>query len=215
MNDQIEISQGEVSQSDISPNIGLDQARATEAAALAAGRWAGLGNPTEAERVSTEAMIRVLQRIEMDGVVALGEAERVRPGKGMGFATGQRLGTGRGPAVDLLAKAIEGSRLLAGGYPARCRPWRWRRPDPSGRRRGSITWKSSLPTRRSRPRWCPSAWTPRPRGRWRWWRVPRASRCATWSSSSWIALATPTWWPKSAPRARTSCCARAAIWRAR
>ena len=107
MNDQIEIS----------PNIGLDQARATEAAALAAGRWAGLGNPAEAERVSTEAMIRVLQRIEMNGVVALGEAERVSPGKGMGFATGQRLGTGRGPTVDVLAKAIEGSRLLAGGYP--------------------------------------------------------------------------------------------------
>ncbi len=105
MNDQIEIT----------PNIGLDLARATEAAALAAGRWAGLGRPLDAERVATEAMIEVLQKIEMDGVVSLGEADRW--GEGVAFATGQRLGAGRGPKVDLLAKALEGSRLLAGGYP--------------------------------------------------------------------------------------------------
>lgn len=103
------------SQSEISPNIGLDLARATEAAALAAGRWAGLGNPNQAERAGTEAMTKVLQKMEMDGAVCLGEADRL--GEGVTFATGQRLGTGRGPTVDVLADALEGSRLLAGGYP--------------------------------------------------------------------------------------------------
>ncbi len=122
MNDRVEkspgdISQGEISPRDISPNIGLDLVRATEAAALAAGRWAGLGKPDEAESVGTRAMVRILQKIEMDGIVVLGEAERASLGEGTAIATGQRLGTGRGPAVDVLAKALEGSRLLAGGYP--------------------------------------------------------------------------------------------------
>lgn len=99
----------------ISPNIGLDLARATEAAALAAGRWAGLGDPTTAEHAGTEAMLSVLQELELDGRVCLGEADRL--GEEVTFTTGQRIGAGRGPAVDVLAKAIEGSRLLAGGYP--------------------------------------------------------------------------------------------------
>ena len=105
------------SQSVISPNIGLDLARATEAAALAAGRWAGLGDPNAAERVGAEALIRALQAVEIDGVVCLGEAERAGFGEGVTVATGQRVGAGCGPAVDVLAKPLEGSRLLAGGYP--------------------------------------------------------------------------------------------------
>ena len=105
-------------------------AHATEAATLAAGRWAGLGRPLDAERVATEAMIQCCEKIEMDGIVRLGEADRW--GEGVAFATGQRLGTGRGPKVDLLAKALEGNRLLAGGHRARRRPWPSRRPGPSG-----------------------------------------------------------------------------------
>lgn len=112
-----DVSQGNVSPGDVSPNIGLDLARATEAAALAAGRWAGLGRPEDAERVGTQAMTRVLRNVEMDGVVSLGEADRAGLGEGVAFTSGQRLGAGRGPAVDVLAKALEGSRLLAGGYP--------------------------------------------------------------------------------------------------
>ena len=99
----------------ISPNIGLDLARATEAAALAAGRWTGLGGPLEAERAGAEAMARVLEKIEMDGAMCLGEADRL--GLGAAFTTGTRVGAGRGPAVDVLAKPLEGSRLLAAGYP--------------------------------------------------------------------------------------------------
>lgn len=105
------------SPNDISPNLGLDLARATEAAALAAARWAGLGRPRDAERAGTEAMMRVLQNVEIDGALSLGEAARTGFGEGVTFATGQRMGAGRGPTVDMLAKPLEGSRLLAGGYP--------------------------------------------------------------------------------------------------
>ncbi len=99
----------------LSPNLGLDLVRATEAAALSAGRWAGLGQLDEAERVAAEAMNRVLGNIEMDGRLCVGEEARL--GEHATFVTGQRLGTGRGPQVDVLADAIDGRRLLAGGYP--------------------------------------------------------------------------------------------------
>ncbi len=99
----------------LSPNLGLDLVRATEAAALSAGRWAGLGRLDEAERAATKAMSRVLQNIEMDGRLCVGEEARL--GEHATFVSGQRLGTGRGPALDVLADAIDGRRLLAGGYP--------------------------------------------------------------------------------------------------
>jgi len=99
----------------LSPNLGLDLVRATEAAALSAGRWAGLGRLDEAERAATEAMNQILQNIEIDGRLCVGEEARL--GEHATFITGQRLGTGRGPAVDVLADAIDGRRLLAGGYP--------------------------------------------------------------------------------------------------
>lgn len=102
-------------QDKISPNIGLDLVRATEAAALAAGRWAGLGQLDEAERAAADAMSRVLCTIEMDGRLCLGEEARL--GEHAVFATGQFLGTGRGAVVDILADACDGRRLLAGGYP--------------------------------------------------------------------------------------------------
>lgn len=99
----------------LSPNLGLDLVRATEAAALSAGRWAGLGRLDEAERAATEAMTRVLRDVEVNGRLCLGEEARL--GEHATLMTGQLLGTGRGPAVDVLADAIDGRRLLAGGYP--------------------------------------------------------------------------------------------------
>lgn len=100
---------------ELSPNLGLDLVRATEAAALAAGRWTGLGRLQEAEGAATEAIRSVIQGIAIDGTVCLAEEER--RGEGAIFATGQRVGTGAGPSVDVLVDALEGRRLLAGGYP--------------------------------------------------------------------------------------------------
>ncbi|MGQ9490897.1 MAG: fructose-bisphosphatase class II family protein [Anaerolineae bacterium] len=99
----------------LSSNLGLDLVRATEAAALSAGRGAGLGQLDEAERAAATAMSRVPQNVEIDGRLCLGEEARLS--EHAAFVTGQRLGTGRGPAVDVLADAIDGRRLLAGGYP--------------------------------------------------------------------------------------------------
>ncbi len=99
----------------LSHNLGLDLVRATEAAALAAGRWLGLGRPDEADRAASRAMADALHSVEMDGKLCLGD--EARTGGAAAFMTGQRFGTGHGPEVDVLADAIDGKRLLAGGYP--------------------------------------------------------------------------------------------------
>ena len=99
----------------LSHNLGLDLVRATEAAALAAGRWLGLGQPDEADRAASRAMVDALHRVEMDGRLCLGD--EARTGSETAFMTGQCFGTGDGPEVDVLADAIDGRRLLAGGYP--------------------------------------------------------------------------------------------------
>lgn len=96
-------------------NMGLDLVRATEAAALAAARWMGLGLLQEAEAAASGAMARGLDGLEMDGQIVIGEEGR--PGSMGTLPSGRRVGTGRGVALDVLADAIDGRRLLARGRP--------------------------------------------------------------------------------------------------
>lgn len=53
-------------------NLALELVRATEAAALAAARWMGKGDPERADASSFEAMRRALQSIKMRGRVRIG-----------------------------------------------------------------------------------------------------------------------------------------------
>lgn len=94
-------------------NLGLDLVRATEAAALSAGRWMGLGKPLEADQAASEAMFSVLNTLDMDGRIVLGEEARL--GVHSALHTGQRVGTGDGPETDVVVDAVDGRRLLAEG----------------------------------------------------------------------------------------------------
>jgi len=98
-----------------SRNLGLDLVRATEAAALCAGRWMGLGKPDEAHRAAGKAMYDVLNTVEMDGCVVVGKERRL--GQCAMPQSGQRIGTSDGPRVDLVIDPIDGRVLLAQGYP--------------------------------------------------------------------------------------------------
>ena len=96
-------------------NLGMDLVRTTEAAALAAGRWMGLGTPREADQDATAAMWAAINTIEMDGQIVTGEE-----GRPLGRAVlraGAGVGAGSGPLVDAVADPIDGRRLLARGYP--------------------------------------------------------------------------------------------------
>ncbi len=94
--------------------LGFDLARATELTALTAGRWMGLNEQTAADRAAAVMMDEVLNGIEMDGRIAIGEDVKHSPDTPL--HTGQAVGAGRGPAVDIVADAIDGCRLLAQGH---------------------------------------------------------------------------------------------------
>jgi fructose-1,6-bisphosphatase II len=93
-------------------NVSLDLVRVTEAAALAAGRHMGLGDPAEGERVASEAMRVMLQSVDMDGTVVIGQVgESGTPG----LWRGQRVGSGAPPAMDVALDPVEGVDLLTSG----------------------------------------------------------------------------------------------------
>jgi len=94
------------------PNLALDLVRVTEAAALAAGRWMGRGNKIAADQAAVDAMRLVLNTIEMDGVIVIGEGEKDEAPM---LFNGERLGTGEAPAVDIAVDPVEGTSLTARG----------------------------------------------------------------------------------------------------
>jgi fructose-1,6-bisphosphatase II len=95
-------------------NIGLDLVRVTETTALAAGRWIGSGNYESAHRHASKAMADALSTLEMDGHIVVGEEGRL--GDEEPLKSGQRVGTGRGPALDIVVDPIDGTNLLIKGH---------------------------------------------------------------------------------------------------
>jgi fructose-1,6-bisphosphatase II len=95
-------------------NLALDLVRVTEAAALAAGRYMGRGDKNNADLAAVDAMRLLLNQIEMDGVIVIGEGEK---DKAPMLFNGEHLGTGVPPHVDIAVDPIDGTRPLAFGLP--------------------------------------------------------------------------------------------------
>ena len=57
-------------------NLALDLVRVTEAGAMAAGRWVGRGDKNGADGVAVNAMRSLINTVEMNGVVVIGEGEK-------------------------------------------------------------------------------------------------------------------------------------------
>jgi fructose-1,6-bisphosphatase II len=93
-------------------NLALELVRVTEAAALAAGRWMGRGEKIAADQAAVDAMRLMLNTIEMDGVIVIGEGEKDEAPM---LYNGERLGTGEPPAVDIAVDPVEGTTLTARG----------------------------------------------------------------------------------------------------
>jgi fructose-1,6-bisphosphatase II len=94
-------------------NVGLDLVRATEAAALSAGRWMGLGQPDQADQAATQAIAHELDLVDMDGLIVIGEEGRA--GSACELPSGRHIGTSNGPQLDVVADAVDGRRMLAQG----------------------------------------------------------------------------------------------------
>ena len=95
-------------------NLALEVARATEAAALAVGRYIGKGDERAADRAACEAMRKALNSIAIDGKIVIGEGEE---GETDFLYSGEIVGTGAGPEVDVALDALEGPLISATGGP--------------------------------------------------------------------------------------------------
>ncbi|MDF1499095.1 MAG: class II fructose-bisphosphatase [Anaerolineales bacterium] len=95
-------------------NLALDLVRTTEAAALAAGRWMGRGKKEEGDQAAVDAMRLVLNSIDINGVIIIGEGEKDEAPM---LFNGEHLGSGDGPEMDIAVDPVEGTRLLAQGRP--------------------------------------------------------------------------------------------------
>jgi fructose-1,6-bisphosphatase II len=93
-------------------NLALELVRVTEAAALAAGRWMGRGDPEGADQAAVNAMRTVLSSVSMDGVVVIGEGEKDNAPM---LYNGERIGNGSPPLTDIAVDPIDGTKLTALG----------------------------------------------------------------------------------------------------
>jgi fructose-1,6-bisphosphatase II len=93
-------------------NLGLDLVRVTEAAALSAGRFMGRGNKEAADAAAVNAMRTVLQTVDIQGTIIIGEGEKDNAPM---LFNGEAVGSGRGPEVDVAVDPIDGTRPLAFG----------------------------------------------------------------------------------------------------
>ena len=98
----------------ISPerNLALELVRTTEAAAMAAARWVGHGDKIGADQAAVDAMRSVLDGVQMDGTVIIGEGEKDEAPM---LFNGERIGNGQPPHTDIAVDPIDGTTLTATG----------------------------------------------------------------------------------------------------
>src|SRR5690349_19142737 len=95
-------------------NLALELVRVTEAAALQAARYVGMGDKEAADQAAVDGMHAVLHTIHMDGVVVIGEGEKDEAPM---LANGEEVGDGTPPRVDIAVDPLDGTRLTAQGRP--------------------------------------------------------------------------------------------------
>ncbi|MDG4767841.1 class II fructose-bisphosphatase [Solwaraspora sp. WMMD406] len=95
-------------------NLALDLVRVTEAAAMAAGRWVGRGDKEGGDGAAVDAMRKLINSIQMRGVVVIGEGEKDNAPM---LYNGERVGDGSGPEVDVAVDPIDGTTLMSKGMP--------------------------------------------------------------------------------------------------
>jgi fructose-1,6-bisphosphatase II len=93
-------------------NLALELVRVTEAAALAASRWMGRGDKEGADGAAVDAMRIVLESVQMDGIVVIGEGEKDDAPM---LYNGEVIGDGNPPQTDIAVDPIDGTTLTALG----------------------------------------------------------------------------------------------------
>ncbi|TCP60830.1 fructose-1,6-bisphosphatase II / sedoheptulose-1,7-bisphosphatase [Rhodovulum bhavnagarense] len=94
--------------------LSLGLARVSEKAALASARLIGHGDEKAADQAAVDAMRTELNRLDIRGVVVIGEGERDEAPM---LYIGEEVGSGDGPAVDIALDPLEGTTLTAKDMP--------------------------------------------------------------------------------------------------
>ena len=94
--------------------LSLGLARVSEAAALASARFIGRGDEKAADQAAVDAMRNQLNMLDIDGLVVIGEGERDEAPM---LFSGEQVGTGNGPVVDIALDPLEGTSLTAKDMP--------------------------------------------------------------------------------------------------
>lgn len=94
--------------------LAMELLQVTEEGALGAARLMGQGDNHRADQAAVEAMRKSLERIDVNGTIVIGEGERDEAPM---LFIGERVGSGRGPDVDIAVDPVEGTNLVARGVP--------------------------------------------------------------------------------------------------
>jgi fructose-1,6-bisphosphatase II len=95
-------------------NLALEFVRVTEAAAMSAGRHFGRGTKINADKAAVDAMRLLINEIEMNGTVVIGEGEKDEAPM---LYNGEVVGNGELPELDIAVDPVEGTELVAKGMP--------------------------------------------------------------------------------------------------
>ena len=91
-------------------NLAMDAVRVTEAAAIASWRLVGHGDEKAADQAAVDAMRTALNGLDIDGLIVIGEGERDEAPM---LYIGEKVGTGKGPRIDIALDPLEGTTLTA------------------------------------------------------------------------------------------------------
>ncbi len=94
--------------------LSLALARVSEAAAIASAKLVGGGDEKAADQAAVDAMRTELNRLDIAGVIVIGEGERDEAPM---LFIGEEVGTGDGPGVDIALDPLEGTTLTAKDMP--------------------------------------------------------------------------------------------------
>ncbi|MAX72988.1 MAG: fructose-bisphosphatase class II [Nioella sp.] len=94
--------------------LSLGLARVSEAAAIASAGLIGRGDEKAADQATVNAMRDQLNKLDIAGVVVIGEGERDEAPM---LYIGEEVGSGNGPGVDIALDPLEGTTLTAKDMP--------------------------------------------------------------------------------------------------
>jgi fructose-1,6-bisphosphatase II / sedoheptulose-1,7-bisphosphatase len=94
--------------------LSLGLARVSEAAAIACAPLIGRGDEKAADQAAVDAMRTQLNKLDIAGVVVIGEGERDEAPM---LYIGEEVGNGNGPGVDIALDPLEGTTLTAKDMP--------------------------------------------------------------------------------------------------